>query len=213
MRARRASAGFTLVDMLVALSLLAIIAVLTTGFFNQLRSIKRIQDETAIQMELAALSAYLEQVIERAMPLPLVDEALTERHYLVGTRASLRFITIIRQGTRSFGLRDTVFSLVTDADRAALVQNSLPRRIDVSDLRELGRSITLANDALSIEFSYLTYDPASYAPIWVEEWARPRALPSAIRFELAVERGGKTYASTGHALLRLADQETAQAQR
>ena len=68
-----AIAGFTLIEMLVALILLAILGWLMMSFLGQLSAVKRLQGEVSAQTELNALAGYLEQSVGGALPLAFIN--------------------------------------------------------------------------------------------------------------------------------------------
>ncbi|MCR4265784.1 hypothetical protein [Nitratireductor sp. ZSWI3] len=195
--------GFSLVDMLVALLLLATIAGLTMSFYNQLRTLKRIESVAADQMEMDALSSFLEETIRKAMPLPLLQSAEADQHFLIGTPTSILLVGLSRQGTRAIGLRELTFVLRGDRQNMILVQESRPRRLAEASRNSFASSINLTDGVRSIRFEYMAYDPVTYDPVWSDTWTSARTLPEAVRFQMLVERNGETIAVTGYTDLLL----------
>jgi type II secretory pathway component PulJ len=196
-----ANGGFSLVDMLVALLLLAIISGLMATFIGQFRVINRLQDSASIQIELNALAGYLEDSISRAMPLPLTGNR-ERRQFLLGTENSIRYVEVARRGLRSFGLTEAVLSLknVVEPHRITLVQQHHPRRLGTTAADQ----IELAEGVVSLKFKYLSYDTTTRSAAWLDEWSTTGTLPVAVRFDLVVDRAGKSFATAGYAVLSLA---------
>jgi type II secretory pathway component PulJ len=197
-------AGFSLVDMLVALVLLAVVSGLMASFIGQFRVINRLRTDRTAQMELDALAGYLENTIGSAMTLPFVAGQEEQRLSFEGTATKLRFVTIARQGARSFGLRESGISL---KDKT-IVQDFSPRRLDKTDRASASTSIDLAGGVALLEFRYLSYDATTRQPRWTTEWLSRSGLPAAVRIAVAAERNEKMLRSDGHAILKMATGET-----
>ncbi|MCV3243112.1 general secretion pathway protein GspJ [Mesorhizobium sp. ZC-5] len=197
-------AGFTLIDMLVALILLAVMSGLMVAFIGQFRTMKRIQTDLSAQMELDALAGYLETSIGNAMPLTFVEDYVEQRISFKGDASELRFVTIARQGTLSFGLRETRISLQGGEPLKTLVQDFVPRRVDETARTAATGSVDLAGNLSALKFQYLSYDMATHSPLWSETWNNRAGLPAAVRITLVAERNGKTMTATGQAILKLA---------
>lgn len=196
--------GFSLIDMLVALILLAVMSGLMAAFIGQFRTIKRIQTDVSARMELDALAAYLEDTIGNAMPLPFVEDQVEKRISFIGTPSELRFVTIARQGALSFGLRETKVFLKGDDRLKTLVQDFAPRRLDEAVRTAATSSVDLAGNLSGLTFQYLSYDLATHAPLWSDSWTSRTGLPAAVRITLAAERDGRTLAASGQAIIKLA---------
>lgn len=197
-------AGFTLIDMLVALILLAVMSGLMAAFIGQFRTMKRIQTNLSAQMELDALVGYLETSIGGAMPLTLVKDYVEQRISFEGGPSELQFVTIARQGALSFGLRETRISLKGGEPLKTLVQDFAPRRVDQAIRIAATSSVDLAGNLSALKFQYLSYDMATHSPSWNDNWSARAGLPAAVRITLAAERNGKTMTATGQAILKLA---------
>lgn len=198
-------AGFSLIDMLVALALLAVMSGLMASFLGQFRTIGRLQQDAEAQSELEAVMSYLEQTIGAAMPLPLIHLPPERRASLEGTAPSLQFVAVARQGVQSFGLRETEIGLKGDGDAKTLVQIFRPRRLDETAQTAAAVSVELARGVGGITFRYLSHDPATGEPVWSDAWKDRSGLPAAVRITLTVTREGKVLSVQGEALLKLAE--------
>ena len=201
--AEAAEAGFSLVDTLVALALLAVMSGLMASFVGQFRTIGRLQQDAEAQGELEAVIIYLQGTIAAAMPLPLLRSPPEQRFSLEGGPDSIEFVATARQGVSSFGLRETAIALEGKGDVRTLVQTFRPRRLDARAAALL--SVELARGVGAIAFRYLGYEGASRKPVWSEEWKARPGLPAAIRIELTARRNGETVLVSGVALLKLSN--------
>jgi type II secretory pathway component PulJ len=204
--------GFSLIDMLVALVLLAIISGLMLAFIGQFRVLQRLRTDISAKMELDALTGYLQDTIGGAMPLPFLDNQPDTRFVFEGTKSRLRFTTIARQGVQSFGLRETALALEGQGDRQTLVQDFYPRRLDEQERTAATATIELAANITTLKFEYLSYDAKTRAPIWSEDWLARNGLPAAVRFDFTSQRNGKVLQSSGQAVVNLAEEPQATTQ-
>lgn len=197
------TAGFSLIDMLVALVVLAVISGLMAAFIGQLRTINRIRADVAARTELTALIAYLETSIGGALPRPFVEGSAERRFSFEGTATGLRFVTVARKGVSAFALRETGIVLRGDGALKTLVQHFVPRRLDAKARQSATTSIDLAGDVAALTFEYLSLDPATAAPLWSRDWLSLPGLPVAVRIRLTAERNGKLMTVDGQAVLKL----------
>lgn len=198
-------AGFSLVDMLVALTLLAVMAGLMASFVGQFRTISRLQQEAEARAELEAVLAYLQETIGSAMSLPLVHSPVARRTPFEGTASGLQFVAVARQGVQSFGLRETEVALRGEGDTKTLLQIFHPRRLDEGARAAAAVRVELARDIRAIAFSYLSYERTTSEPVWSDEWKNQGRLPAAVRITLTAARAGKGMSVEGEALLKLSE--------
>lgn len=198
-----AAGGFSLVDMLVALVLLSVTAGLMAAFIGQFRTITRMQTDVSAQTEMDALASYLEDTIGNALPMSFIDNQSDKRFSFEGTASKLRFVSIARQGVKAFGLRETGILLDGDSESKTLHQRFEPRRLDPDKRAAAAASIRLAENITGLKLQYLSYDPATLAPLWTNEWIARAGLPAAVRFEIRAQRNDKMLTASGYAILKL----------
>lgn len=198
-----AADGFSLVDMLVALVLLSVVAGLMAAFIGQFRTITRMQADVSAQTEVDALASYLEDSIGNALPMAFIDNQSDKRFLFEGTASTVRFVTITRQGVKAFGLRETDIVLEGGNELNILRQHFSPRRLDPAERVAATTSINLAENVARLKLQYLSYDPASLAPLWMDEWVARAGLPGAVRFEIRAKRNDKMFTASGYAVLKL----------
>lgn len=179
-------AGFTLVEVLVTLALIAMLSTIMVGAIGQLAQLSAASRKNDAQVEMDALAAYLAQVITDAQALPLLDQAADERIFLQGSPTGLRFVSVARLGTNQRGLREIDISVEGETDRKTLLQETYPRRFGRSeDLR--GNAVTLADDLASVNFEYREM---SGTDRWSDRWVATDQLPAAIQVRISAMRHG-----------------------
>lgn len=197
-----AQAGFSLIDMLVALTLLAVMSGLMTVFLGQVRTIGRLQQDTQALNELDALLSYLQQSIGGAMPLALVQSPAERRRYLEGSASKMQFVEIARQGSQSYGLRETEIAVEGTGEAKTLVQSFRPRRLDRDAQATATVSVELATELHEVVFQYLSYEPSTHKRFWADDWRGRSDLPAAIRIRLSATRRGVNVEAEGQAILK-----------
>lgn len=176
-------AGFTLVELLVALSLFAVVLSMVPGVLQLGR---RAWEDTARSdrgAQIAGVRSFLEQRLAEALPVSERDGdgrmglAFAGRHDRL-TFASpapdgpagagiYRFEIAVAGRSRSIVLRQSLFA--PDRDRGQVQQREL-----------LGGVGALA-------FRYFGAPLDSEAPVWLEEWPRTDVLPDLIELSIALD--------------------------
>ncbi|MBA8882029.1 prepilin-type N-terminal cleavage/methylation domain-containing protein [Phyllobacterium myrsinacearum] len=185
-------AGFTLVEMLVTLALIALLATVMIGAIVQMRSMSAISQRNDANTEFEALGNYLDKLIANAKPLPLIEN--NQEHLLVfeGAPDHIRFVAVIRIGSDQLGLRDVELAMRKNGNTFDLVQSSSPRRLSSSSNgpATLVLSPTLVTGLQSVTFEYLGVPSAPDATQsnWQTSWNEPGRLPRAVRLTVKAER-------------------------
>jgi prepilin-type N-terminal cleavage/methylation domain-containing protein len=206
---RRTDAGFTLLEVIVAITLTAgLAALMLAGFRLALNALHRGQQAIdIITEELAGLDAMQHQ-IGSAVPRG-IDAIEGERvsRYLVfrGTAQGVRFLTHSSwAGDRSSALWLASYQVVGRSDgQQQLVLNET----GVSDTRHIfealladaapaARSVALGETADRIELSYWQPALGTVPPSWVSEWraTEQKQLPSAMQVRWWHGKNARTHA-------------------
>lgn len=175
----RADDGFTLVEALVTLVLLGLMSALTVGVFQQLRSVRTIETRYQEESEAAAVLNYIAGELGRALPIPLFDNNSDVQQPLIGTRNSVRFVGVTRDGFRTEALREITFSVEEREGRKHLLRRIKARSNEQQTTEELLGDI----DGFTVEFR------ANSTVEWVSEWRDMDHLPAAIRAILTLHGG------------------------
>ena len=194
--------GFTLVEILVALTILAIMGGMTTTFLSQLRKASEIQAVQTVQEDLDEAARYMERSLESALALPVDMTQARNRSFLTGSHSSVSFVSAARMGVSPASLRSKTIRLETHASASQIVIRIEPRRFSGRANAPLKVSLLEAVDTLTFEY----LDAGSGSLKWLDQWQRDRQLPVAIRFTITRETNGRTYESYGLARLAMARQ-------
>ena len=103
----RDTAGYSLLELLVALALTAVIATMMVSVTTQLHPLRRIQAKYDAQEIADDLTYIIANDLKGALPLPLLqDEA---RRAFVGSETQIHFVSIVKTGFRARGLREVTY--------------------------------------------------------------------------------------------------------
>lgn len=187
--------GFVLVEILVALSIVAVMGAMMAGVLGQMRAVGQIKEQVMVQAELAAAAAHLQRTIEAARRAPLGGGDEEEPNLFEGEADALRFAGVTRQGFRSLALRDVHIRLEAAAVGARLVQTMTPRRPQAEPGSVAALRLVVLETVDAVEFGY-SRDGRSY----LDEWEEGR-LPRTVRITLSRTVQGR--AVTASAVARL----------
>lgn len=182
-------AGFSLVEMLVALALLALIAVvIISAIQSASQSIRRL-DQDGPQQALLAARQFFTQLFASARPVqwPLTVEG--QERQLLGAADSVAFVSDHAPTGQYQGVYETRIWLHQAQDKASggnlVIEQRLYRRAADSGKLEFVQAdpqILIANIA-SMKFQYLESN-ATEAAVWKDHWAQANSLPRMIRIDI-----------------------------
>ena len=187
-----AARGFTLVELVIALSILGMLSLLLV---NGLRLATRTWDAVAqrtTEAHQGHLSLiFLQRQIELAQPLRLSRDASAKQITFVGQQHALRFVAPLPGHLGAGGMYWFALSLVdSSAGKRLVLAYWLFQR---EDWERFGAAVpeqaVLMEDLKNLQFEYL--DPAtSDAPArWTSDWAPQDRLPRLIRVQITQGSG------------------------
>ncbi len=182
----RQNHGFLLLEMLVALSVVAVMGALMSSFLGQLGAVNRLESEIAAQTELDAAAAYLRRTLSGARPVRMLDTKPEENRLFDGDKSSVRFASVTRRGLYSLALRDVRIFTVSNSQATSLIHTLGPRRLKNGKPVPHGRPIQILDEIDSISFEY------SDGLEWSDDWGKEGELPKAVRIRLTRNVGAKT---------------------
>ena len=186
--------GFTLVEMLVTLALMAIIATIMAVSITQLRPIDAMSKRLETQLFADQLTTIIANDLAQAMRLPLLRTGAEGAHSLLGEPHSVRFVAVVPTGFRRRGLRDVRYATATSAKAMSLQRTVEPRSFDGSAKRD-AETDTLFDDVVSMDFAYGQRSEAGVIEMQ-SNWTTAESLPDLIEIRLMIRIKGQTAQST-----------------
>jgi general secretion pathway protein J len=186
-RATRArEAGFSLVEVLVALVLLSL---LSMALFSSVRfgmTAWQRGGERSDQIHTSILvQDLLRRLIGQAYPLVLADGS--GRVDFAGTAASLDFLAPVPVALASGGRARFKLSVERRGDHSDLVLTSRPELVAADAPAELSRKTLLATIEAG-EFAYFGVAHSQSAALWHQHWSGELSLPALVRVSVRFAR-------------------------
>jgi general secretion pathway protein J len=191
----RRVAGFTLVELLVAMALLAMLSVLLVGGLRLSRNAVIVGESNSADVQRASLAfSVLRREIERATPLILVSDQAPPPIAFSGDVASLVFVAPPGALMALGGDQVTWLSVETGANGARIVlryrpldraEDQWPPALDAKAMR----TVVLLDGITRASFSYFGSSQPSVAPQWWPAWHDATMLPTLIQVSVTGTRG------------------------
>jgi general secretion pathway protein J len=192
MRATRAQAGFTLLETVIALTLLAVmLGLLFGGMRTGIRAWEAgtTRGDQADQALLAA--SFLRKELTAAYPWRFKDPLVLKLAFR-GTPESVRFVSMRPADLGGGGL--AFVSLAYEPDRAGeggrLVMRRAPAASEAVDFAAVDATdpFALLDGVGAARFSYFGSQDDVTPPAWSGSWENPQRIPTHVRIELSLVR-------------------------
>ena len=185
-------AGFTLVELLIAVALIALLSsMLFIGFRFGTRAVAAADDRIDRAAEIAVAYGFLEEALANARSLPQPEQSSDAPPSFVGTRAGLAFVTAPPAQLTLGGLHLLRLELEPSVRGSRL---TVSWRL-VSDRRpgdrepvELQPSV-LIDKVASARFSYSGVRTPGRLPEWSDTWEPAAGLPRLVRIGITLVDG------------------------
>jgi general secretion pathway protein J len=179
----RSSAGFTLVELLIALLLFSLLSV---ALFGSVRAGTAAWSRATSRADESDHSLHaqdlLRHLIENAYPLYLLDNANSGHVDFAGSASSLSFLSVAPMALGNGGRSRINLAVERHGDGVDLLIESKPELAIVNDEAEKARK-PLLTGASAVAFSYFGKTPADRSAVWRNDWANRAVLPRLIRVE------------------------------
>jgi general secretion pathway protein J len=188
MRSRRREAGFTLLELIVALTLLGMISLALFGSFGFGATVWRRGRTSESNIEATALAeGTVRQALAGIYPMRSSDDPANPRLLFDGAADRLSFLAASPQALGSGGLARFTLAVEAGAKGARLTIAAAP---ELARDEEAGVPPSLLADGLAhADFAYWGVTGTDAAPDWHSSWIAARALPDLIRIRASFPPG------------------------
>lgn len=180
-------AGFTLVELLVSLALLALMVSYAVSAISTLRHLNRVSGETAAQDEVDAVQRYLRQDIGDLRVVFETGESGNQTLMFDGKPQALTFIGN-SDGTRETGGLNQVRMSLSETGELNAERQLLQSQV----VGPINR-VVLLRDVTSLQFSYAGRAKNNDEIVWQENWPKGNVLPIALRIAVEFESRGSRH--------------------
>lgn len=183
-RVRSRQDGFTLVELLVAITLLALLSVTLLGGMRFGTQIWRASEEvTHDENRIRSVQLELTDMIERIYPEYVAPSATAT--YVDFDGGPHEMALLMPDETRVGSLNRVSIGVVTANDQKDLVSSSTPELSSDANTR----TVILVPDIDALDFSYFGKSAGQNQPNWQSEWHQRSKLPDLIRIRIGIRRG------------------------
>lgn len=190
-RSITAASGFTLIEVVLALSIFALMGAILYGAFSLSHTAVAKSDANSTRNQKQRVTADLLSSYIRST-FPYRESAQEQSIFFEGESDSLTFISAYSQGMGGRGMAKISIAKDDDSDgRAALkLEESTPVRVN-SDAGSAGQSYSVVVQENVREFRLAYLDPQAEDEKWEERWdgREKRILPRAVRLSYLNDSG------------------------
>jgi general secretion pathway protein J len=182
------SAGFTLLELLVAVSLLALLSVLLFGGLRiGLRSANAVDRRVDHTAQIAQAYDFMQNVLADARPLPIAADTLQSPIDFSGEPDRLSFVAVPPDDVGLGGFQ--LFRVALDGrgdDRRLVVSWQQIKRAGAATEPAMLQPSVLLDGVSSVDFAYFGMADPNRPPEWLNHWTDRLALPQLVRVRLTM---------------------------
>ena len=191
MRARR-GAGFTLLELLLALALMALLTAVLTGSLRLAGRAFQAGGAHQDADDLEAAATALSNLLAKAYPLVMLDAAKTEQPTFIGAPDGCRFVGLSEGEVQLAGLIATDIGLTPNAQGFDLAVWTAPvHGGQIAMAREAMRKTEAARHVATLSFSYFGVVEQDAPPRWSDTWQGTSRLPLLVALRFSAWRAGR----------------------
>jgi general secretion pathway protein J len=191
------SSGFTLLEILVAMTLLGLVVAMVFGGLRLGVRVWETADERADERaRIAVVQRFVGDTLARAYPVVESDRRNVRQIAFLGEGARLELIALMPENLSAGGFNHIVLEVVDDAQNRQLVLRYGPRVRDDDDPSRLAgaegaEGYVLIEGIARATFSYYGETRDGEDAAWLDEWRDAELLPALVRLDVEFPAGDR----------------------
>jgi general secretion pathway protein J len=187
--AHNGAAGFTMMEVLVAMTLLALLMTALSGSIGFVgRSWDRGWETGERSAAFSRIESTIRRMIERSLPVTVVSNK-NPRFLFQGTATGIRVVAHDAPGGSAGGLYVQEIAVTGTGSQRQLLYRQYPFKGNSTRPGRVTEAQMLTGD-FSVSFSYFGSPRPAAPPIWLESWTSDRTLPELV--QVKIQAAGET---------------------
>lgn len=191
MQHRNTAAGFTLIEVLIAMTLLGIMVVL---LFSSMKicadSWQKGEDKITEVNDVAVVYQFFQHHLAAAKPLWNNFSEDNQEFSFQGKNQEVQFVSAFPASAKKSGLQLFSLNLIDDGDEQ-IIQVSIIPFFPLAEGEEWRKEeVTLLRHVKQFSLSYYSQDDPQAEGIWQEDWIEQEALPRLVKIKIERDGGG-----------------------
>jgi general secretion pathway protein J len=191
MRSCKPSTGFTLIEILIAMTLLGIMVVLLFASMKiSAESWQKGEDKITEVNDVAVVYQFFRHHLSTAKPL--WDDFSQEDDIFAfsGKNQELKFVSSFPASAKKVGLQQFELKLIKEGDEQ-LIQVSITPFFPAAENEEWKKEeVTLLRHVRNLSISYFALEEGETEGVWQEDWMEQDVLPKLVKIQVETEHDG-----------------------
>ena len=181
---RGSQSGFTLLEILLVLTLLGVLMALVGGaLLGANRAVLKAQRYTVSLDEMRAAQGFLRSAISQALPLDTSEDDSEGSGFFIGSAQRLQFVATL-PGELGGGIQ--LHTLQVKDRNLQIAFEQVQSTANGTTAKPWGEPQVLVHDVEDLQLSYRGVTPKGEPTGWLSDWPWPGRLPRAVRIDARV---------------------------